>query len=183
MPASDIKKEKLPYKLRFSIFPGEEYAQYIFDRGVMLATDLGLVGNPQRVSRLHVTLHDMGGYDEFPQDRFDACVKAGDAFQATRLKPFDVEFGEAATLGSNFAIFGDPDSELARLQQDLGKAIKSFGLRPSSMVNPFITLLYNRVRIPKQEILPIEWRVEEFVLIKSYVGKGHHEFLKRWKLR
>jgi 2'-5' RNA ligase len=48
---------------------------------------------------------------------------------------------------------------------------------------PHVTLLYDDRMVPEQAVEPISWRVREFVLTHSLLGKTQHVELGRWPLR
>ncbi len=141
----------------------------------------GLRGKAFPAHRLHVTLHDLGGYHVVPHGMVVAANAAGDAV----AKPgFEIVFDRAASFaGGAFVLYGSNGVEqLATFRQDLGVAMMNAGLRPTSSLTPHMTLLHDQQRIAEHPVEPVRWNAREFALVKSHVGKGVHEILGRWTL-
>jgi len=71
------------------------------------------------------------------------------------------------------------------LKNAIGEALfrHGFGWDKSSL-SPHVTLYYaNEVAPPEGLGEPIDWDVNEFVLIRSHVGKHRHDVIGRWPLR
>jgi 2'-5' RNA ligase len=49
--------------------------------------------------------------------------------------------------------------------------------------SPHVTLLYGGQPMPEIPVDTVSWRVKEFVLIDSFVGRNRHVELGRWRLR
>lgn len=174
---------RAPYSLFFSIFPQAGAANAIAIQGAHLAREHGLVGQPLLAHRLHVTLHDLGGYAELPPDIVKTAREAGDAVVA---RAFDVVFDHAMSFPSSgtFVLCGGAGAaQLAAFRQSVGLAMGNAGLLVKRSFTPHMTVLYDRHPIAEHAIEPITWTAKEFVLINSHVGKGVHEVLGRWSLR
>ena len=177
------KGERAPYSLFFSIFPTSGDAQRIASLAASLQQMHGLTGRPLLQHRLHVTLHDVGGYTELPTDIVSTAKRAADTLA---LPAFEVMFDHALSFpGSGTYVLGggagcDP---LAEFHKSLGAAMKDQGLRAKNGFTPHMTLLYDRHPVAQHPIEPLRWRVKEFVLILSHVGKGQYDLLGRWPLR
>ena len=174
---------RAPYSLFFSIFPQADAAKVIAIQGACLAREHGLVGQPLLAHRLHVTLHDLGGYAELPPDIVKTAREAGDAVAA---RVFDVVFDRAMSFPSSgtYVLCGGAGvAQLAALRQSLGLAMGYAGLLVKRSFTPHMTVLYDRHPIAEHAIEPITWTAKEFVLINSHVGQGVHEVLGRWSLR
>lgn len=174
---------RAPYNLFFSIFPEADAAKAIAIQAAHLRRAHGLVGQALPVHRLHVTLHDLGGYAELPPDVVKTARAAGDAAAAPA---FDVVFDRAMSFpssGTYVLCGGAGAAQLAAFRQSLGLAMGQTGLLVKRSFTPHMTVLYDRHPIAEHAIEPITWTAKEFVLIKSHVGKGVHEVLGRWSLR
>ncbi len=72
------------------------------------------------------------------------------------------------------------------LRTALGAALKQAGLggavHEADDFKPHVTLLRDAVRAKPVKIAPISWRVQDFVLIHSLLGKTTHIHLGRWPL-
>ncbi len=181
--AAKFRRRRAPYTLFFSIFPQADAAKVIAIRGAFLGREHGLVGQPLLARRLHVTLHDLGGYAELPADIVKTARAAGDAVAA---RVFDVVFDRAMSFPSSatYVLCGGAGTEqLSAFRHSLGLQMGKAGLLVKRSFTPHMTVLYDRHPIAEHTIEPITWTAKEFVLINSHVGKGVHEVLGRWSLR
>ena len=173
---------RAPYNLFFSIFPDAEAAHAIAIQAAHLGRTHGLASQPLLAHRLHVTLHDLGGYAELPPDMVKTARAAGDAVAA---HAFDVVFDRAMSFpssGTYVLCGGAGTAQLAVFRLSLGQAMGDAGLPVKRSFTPHMTVLYDRHPIAEHAIEPISWTAKEFVLINSHVGKGVHEVLGRWSL-
>jgi len=145
----------------------------------------GLSGREIGPDRLHITLHDLGGFDEPSTDFIDAL-----AFIAAAIStpPFEVMFDQAQSFPRPL---GDPPlvlsssgelAGLAALRRELGLALANAGIWHQETRTPHMTLLYDSRAVRKQAIEPVTWIATEFVLVKSLVGKSVHKRLGAWPL-
>ncbi|MDO8251126.1 MAG: 2'-5' RNA ligase family protein [Rhodoferax sp.] len=181
--AAKFSRGRPPYTLFFSIFPEADAAKAIAIQGAHLGRAHGLVSQPLPAHRLHVTLHDLGGYAELPPDIVKTAREAGDAVAA---RAFDVVFDRAMSFpssGTYVLCGGAGAAQLAAFRQSLGLAMGHAGLLVKRSFTPHMTVLYDRHPIAEHAIEPITWTAKEFVLINSHVGKGVHEVLGCWSLR
>jgi 2'-5' RNA ligase len=83
-----------------------------------------------------------------------------------------------------FVLLGSDNApSLAGLQADLGARLAAAGLmRPGRAFVPHLTLLYDAQKIEPRPIEPIGWKVREFVLIHSLLGRTQYRVLGRWPL-
>ena len=68
---------RAPYSLFFAIFPPTEEARAIARQCTHLGRERGLESKPLSAHRLHVTLHDLGGYTVVPHHLVNAALQAG----------------------------------------------------------------------------------------------------------
>jgi 2'-5' RNA ligase len=174
-------------RLFFAIFPDERAARHIAQLAQGLRAHHGMKGKPLATQRFHVSLHHVGDYAGLPADVASA---ARDVASAVAPPPFTVAFTSAASFR------GRPDNQplvlrgddgvvgLLSLQQHLGRAMARAGLgRTSPHYTPHVTLMYGDRAIDEQTVGPIVWRVEEFVLVHSLLGRSHYVPLARFPLR
>lgn len=177
------RKEKLPFSVFFSIFLPSEFAKPIAEQVAGFGREHGLVGKPLLPHRLHITLHDLGNFEEVPADLVTLALAAGGAMAASG---FDVTFDHAMSFASSgtYVVCGDAagTAALVTFREALGAAMADAGLKVKKSFTPHMTVAYDRHRIAKHDIEPITWTATEFKLIKSHVGKGIHETLGRWPL-
>lgn len=178
------RKTPLPHSLFFAIFPEPGDAAAIAARGEQFNGMHSLKGTLTEAHRLHVTLHDLGGYETVPRRKVQAALEAA---AAVAPPSFDVVFDQAMTYANAkaFVLCGDDGARgiaaLADFRQSLGEALADAGLRPDRSFTPHMTLAYTRRKIEKHAIEPSRWRASSFALIDSHVGEGVHEVLGRWQ--
>jgi RNA 2',3'-cyclic 3'-phosphodiesterase len=193
MPAPLAQSEKeLPYQQRapntlfFAIFPDSTSAARITKLAFSLRDAHSLSGALVKASRLHVTLHDLGGYASLPRDIVDSAIKAA---TAVSMPSFDIVFDRALSFsrrpGNKAFVLRSAESNaaLAAFRQSLGVAMMNVGLRATRSFTPHMTLLYDRQGVVEQAIEPLAWTANEFALVYSHVGEGVHESLGRWPLQ
>ena len=134
---------------------------------------------------MHVSLNAIGKYADFPED----IVFAVSAAMATvKAMPFEVTFDRVMHFASaNAVVLGNAvrSEEMMDLHVQLAKEMWAVGLtftyNPRFM--PHMTLLYDDEPVPEHMLAePVRWIAREFVLIRSLVGKGEHEYIDRWPL-
>jgi RNA 2',3'-cyclic 3'-phosphodiesterase len=78
----------------------------------------------------------------------------------------------------------EPGSNCAlhRLQQRLRASLAQQRLLAERGFTPHITLLYDVNKISRRSVAPIQWRVNEFLLVHSHFGETRHETIRRWIL-
>lgn len=186
-PAASVHKaggDKGPhqYSLFFSLFPATADATGIASIAGRLLREQGITSKPLLPHRLHVTLHDLGNYDEVPQELIDAAIRAGNALACAG---FEVAFDRALSYPSSktYVLSGrEGCRELTAFRGELGEALQSEGLKVKRSFTPHMTLTYDRKVVAEHAIEPVRWTAREFVLIRSHVGKGIYDLLGRWPL-
>jgi len=146
--------------------------------------------NASRVSseRYHLTLHHLGQFQEVRPDRVAKAIAAANKVQA---QAFDVVFDQFMCFDSRtgrFPCVVTSENELPQLK-NFWQLLKNnllavkLGDKLNSSFKPHATLLYNRQALAETyPVTPIRWRVNDFVLIESLVGKSTHIELGRWPL-
>jgi RNA 2',3'-cyclic 3'-phosphodiesterase len=147
----------------------------------------GLIGRPIGPDRLHVSLHPIRVYEAQPED---ALAIARVTAATVTAPPFELTFDQALSYRRNqeskaFVLSASKERHLEtlkRLHQQLGSALRASGCPVEKSFTPHMTLLYDRQLVPERRVNPVSWRVNEFVLIHSFVGLSHYEILGSWRL-
>lgn len=72
----------------------------------------------------------------------------------------------------------------AQFRQTLSFALRKTDLgKWSAAFPPHLTLLYDKVLPDDQDIEPIAWTAQAFVVLRIVVGRTRHDVLGRWPLR
>jgi 2'-5' RNA ligase len=140
----------------------------------------GLTGAPVKPENLHVTLFPLGEYCGSPDGLIPAVSSIAQSICAA---PFDASFNMAMSFHLRLVLCGtDGVVPIAALQRQFGQ---KFGhiIKGGTQKTPHITLLYADKAIEKQPVEPVRWKVDEFVLIHSLIGKATHQIAGRWPLR
>ncbi|MBO9662566.1 2'-5' RNA ligase family protein [Dokdonella sp.] len=175
-------------RLFLAVYPDAAAAERIAALAQTLRERHGLRGRPLAAERLHVTLHHLGDYVDVPGD---VVRMAGAAAERVEASPFEVGFDRAESFAARsgkkpFVLLGEHGiAHLAELQRALGEALRASGLARwvAPRFTPHVTLLYDDAAIAAQPVEPVRWRVEEFVLVHSLLGRSQHTPLARWRLR
>ena len=77
---------------------------------------------------------------------------------------------------------GEGVKTLIAFQQALALKMAGEGLKPDKQFLPHVTLLYDGQVVPTQDIAPIHWTVDRFVLVQSKLGQTQHIVLQAWDL-
>ncbi len=174
-------------RLFFAIFPSEDAAERIAQLAQQLRAKHGLKGKLLATGRFHVTLHHLGDFVGLPQGIVAAACGAA---ASVAMPPFEVTFDRAMSFNrpSNrpFVLRGGAGlAALMPFQQALNTALNHAGLgggKANAHFTPHVTLLYDDRDVAEQAIEPITWTVNEFVLVRSLIGKTLHIQLARWPL-
>lgn len=175
-------------RLFFALFPDEAAAARIAALGDRLRGAHGLRGRVLAAERLHVTLHHLGDYAGVPASIVSA---AGDAARAIEAAPFDAVFDHAGSFAGParsrpLVLRGEGGvAAIAGLQARLGEAMRRHGLarHVDAGFVPHLTLLYDERTIDMQPIEPAGWRVRDFALVHSLLGRSTYRVLGRWPLQ
>ena len=175
-------------RLFFAVFPDAMTASGIAALATGLRRQHALHGQPLHVDRLHVTLHHLGDYAGLPADVLAAANAAAGSVDAGA---FDAAFDSAASFPARgraapFVLLGgEALAPLHAFQRQLGERMAACGLARlvERRFTPHVTLLYDRRNVALQDVPPITWRVREFVLVHSLLGRTEHRVLGRWVLR
>jgi len=172
-------------RLMFLLYPDAATAEHIAVEARRLKEALGLRGQPLLTDRFHITLHHLGDYVGLPNDMVTKGKMAGGTLKAA---PFEVSFDKAVSFanrpGNNpFTLQGGEGvAALIEFQKALGLKMAGAALKPDKQFLPHITLLYDGQVVPAQDIAPIRWTVDRFVLVQSKLGQTQHIVLQEWLL-
>jgi 2'-5' RNA ligase len=177
-----------PVRLFFSIFPDAAAAAHIAQVAEDLRCRHKLENQPLLTARFHCSLC---GFDRCASASLNVRAKACEAAALVTAPPFRVSFNCAKSFSSSagnhpLVLTGDDGVVgLTMLYASLCTALRVVGFRPAaiSAFTPHITLLYADRRLDEQEVEPITWTVQEFVLVLSLIGRTKHVPLDRWALR
>lgn len=173
-------------RLFFAVMPPPELAQRIAVLAGALRERLGLRGVVRPTTHLHVTLHHLGDFAGVPQRRVeDACAAAAGVTTAPFEACFDRVGSFAGRAGGRPIVLQAATSTggLADLHADLGRRLAAAGLaRRDRAFVPHLTLLYDTHMVALQAVEPLAWRVREFLLIHSLLGRKKYRVLGRWPL-
>jgi len=175
------------HRIFLATLPGGETVARIHALAEELKAKHGFTGNLILPEHLHVTLFHLGDWAALPEE---IVVLAGLAGSQVRVPEFDVAFGRAESLRNStgvypFVLTGDKQAAAWKeLHEGLRVALTDAGLGGATKGEflPHVTLTYDKVRVRPHAIEPIAWRVKDFVLIHSELGKTTHNQLGRWPL-
>lgn len=146
-------------------------------------------GRPIAGAKLHCTLCNLGDFAGMP-DTLIARASAVAKQLAGATPPFVASFDTAQTFVNRarnrpFVLTGgDGVIGVAALYRNLNSALHKAGIpgNPASYT-PHVTLLYDDVTAPPQEVAPVEWTVREFVLLHSHIGQARpYSVLARFRM-
>ena len=175
-------------RLFLAIFPDHDTAGQLAELAARECARHGLQGKPLSGERFHVTLFHLGDWAGLRHDVVAAATQA-----ATRAKaaPFDVSFDQIASFRGGreklpFVLKAESvgNAELRAFHVTLGGLLREAGLGQGTAASfePHVTLAYDARVIATEAVAPISWRVREFVLVHSLLGKTRHIPLGRWLL-
>jgi RNA 2',3'-cyclic 3'-phosphodiesterase len=182
------------HRLLFVALPDESTARHISSIARDLKRKHRLHGDLLPSKRLHVSLFHVSDYYQFPHDIAD---RAKEGASGLVLPPIEIVLDRVMSFSGAQVYPPREDSyalvllasqgatELAMLRKALALAMMKAGIRPrySLHFKPHLTLLYDRRHRIMEDVEPIRWTVNEFVLIDSLVGKGRYKELGRWPLK
>jgi len=128
------------------------------------------------LERFHTTLLPLGDGRDISCEYLDLLHRALSSLCA---EPFPIAFDK---LNRN-ALVGTKMRELRAFQRRLVRCLIAFGIPiPAYRFAPHLSLAYGATPDRRIAIPPINWLVEEYLLIRSIHGEGRHEVLDRWPL-
>lgn len=182
------RDDSVPHKRRvfFCLHPDEAAAARIEQLIPRLQAAHGLQGNPIARERLHVTVDFLGDYKVLPPYLLSA---AGKAVAGVCSSAFDIRFDRVVSFRGRprhhplVLLASDGAAEVVALHQVIEAALLQVGVR-SRQEPPLahVTLSYTAGRIAELPVEPIMWRVQQFSLIESLVGRSRHIVHGTWAL-
>lgn len=175
-------------RIFFACVPDDETAAHITTLAETIKTARKFEGTLIKPEHLHVTLFHLGDWQVLPAEIVALASKAA---AEVRLAPFDVVFDRTESFRNTtgiypFVLTGEKHiAAWTPLHNALGDALKRAGLGGATkgQFTPHVTLLRDALRAPPSPVVPISWKVRDFVLIHSLLGKTTHIHLGRWPLR
>lgn len=174
-------------RLFLAVFPDGETAVQLSELAAVQCARHGLRGKPLAAARFHVTLFHLGDWAGLREDVVNAATRAAARMRAA---PFEVTFDRVASFDGRrdklpFVLRADGgNAALRAFHADLGARLGEEGLRlpATTGFEPHVTLAYDARKVAAESVAPVVWRVEEFVLIHSLLGKTRHLRLGSWVL-
>lgn len=188
-PAAPTPLGERTHRLFFAIFPDLAAQPHLTRLAEFWREKHQMHRAPLAPHRFHVTLHFLGDFFELPPPLLEA---AGNAAQQIARPAFEVTFDRAESFPRRtetrpFVLRGgDGLAGLVEFQHALGEALRATGLGGciAPTFKPHLTLLYDEQFVAvSHPVEPVRWRVREFALIHSVLGKTEHVRLGRWSLR
>lgn len=181
-----LGEERPSERLFFAVMPDAATADTIATLAQSLL-DAGVVhGKPLLRERLHVTLHHLGDYAGLPPSLLARARQAGERLS---MAPFEVRFDRVGTFGGRgrqlpCVLRGEEGvRELCLLQRTLARRLAEQGIHGDTRFTPHVTLLYSEAALALQRIEPVQWRADELLLIRSFLGQTRYQIEGRWALR
>lgn len=172
----------------FALSPDPEVRDQLSQVADDLRKNNGVDGSWIGRERYHLTLHHLG---QFPDVRSDLVSRALTAASKIQARSFDIQLDQFLSFDSKTGKFPcvlgsvAESPELKNFWQLLKNNLFAvrLGEHLSNNFKAHTTLLYSRQPVDELALAnPIHWRVRDFVLIESLVGKSEHIELGRWPL-
>jgi 2'-5' RNA ligase len=168
-----------------AFLPDWEKAAEMITCGRELRERYGMSFKLRPQDHLHVTLHHIGSYhyhglplmvveDAKRKCEMVAAKARPFEFKVDRVKSFRDDGGPLVLASRQV----DPDAH--ELHQSVQETFEKRAAPDGGILH--VTLGYTKKAIVEEVIAPIQWTVNEVVLIHSLVGKSQYKFLGRWPL-
>ena len=174
-----------PKRLFFALWPGSDIRAQTAATAKTLFARHSLTGRRSGPRLYHLTLFFLG-------DKVPATTEAAARKLAARIDapPFRLRLDQAGSFPNpEIPIWlgaSAPPAELKHLDQSLRTTLRVLPLARQPSFKPHLTIMRNASEpLHDEPVEPIEWWVDEFVLIQSFVmpGSVHYEVLERFPLR
>lgn len=173
-------------RIFFACVPDETTAARVHALAKQVKRNKSFQANLILPEHLHVTLFHLGDWPSLPEEIVNL---ASGAASGINVAAFDGAFGRAESFRNStgvypFVLTSDP-VQWHNLHEALGNALRDAGLGAATHgdFKPHMTLTYDPQRVKPFSIDPIVWKVKDFVLIHSVLGKTTHIHLGRWLLQ
>lgn len=171
--------QPVQYRLFFALKPNPLVARQTDHFAATLAPGVRRIA-PERQ---HVTLALADDRADYPYALVKMLLRTATAIQAD---PFDLPL-DRLSYGTGSVALAPSRSipPMRALHQAVATAMTRAGaaLRADWKFSPHQTLFYTKQAPKQRPVAGFCWRVEEFVLICSHVGRTRHDILGRWPLR
>lgn len=173
----------------FALLPDDDARVAIAAIGERFRKSHRAIGSPVGADSLHLPLCPKGKPERLCQPLEAALLEAGGA---VRSAGFTLTLDSAMRFSARdgqfpFVLCADGNSTKSALQ--LRKAIAAEQARVGVQVGgvssylPHVVLLEGHaIEVIEESITPIQWKVREFVLIRSFFGQSRHHVIGRWPL-
>lgn len=174
-----------PKRLFFALWPGGDIRAQAAATAKTLFARHSLTGRRSGPRLYHLTLFFLG-------DKVAATTETAARKLAARIDapPFRLRLDQAGSFPNAEIVIwlgpSAPPAELKHLDQALRATLKVLPVPRQPGYKPHLTIMRNANEALRNEpVEPIEWWVDEFVLIQSFVmpGSVHYEVLERFPLR
>ena len=148
--------------------------------GCALRDEHGLRGTPILPRHIHSTPWPLG--DDFAPPSTALIATLTTRANRVSMPPFRVSFDHAESFTGGALVLRGEEGVigLELLYENLSAALC---MRRMRTFVPHVTLLRDKRRlVPSLPVEPIEWKVTEFVLVHSLLGKTTHRVLARFPL-
>lgn len=170
----------------FALRPDADAAQAALRLAGQVCRRHRLSARPCDPERLHVSLITVeSAHGPRKGDTETALRIAGNI----EFKAFSVGFDRICTFhcGDRNAIVlrcREGAADVSALRNELRHDLSRVGFRRGPKhISPHLTLFWTKRHVPDMRLQrPIGWRVEDFVLVRSLVGRGRHVDLGKWSL-
>jgi len=171
-----------PINLFFALRPPDAVSPEIEALGARLQRAHRLRGARIARERLHNTLAAVEGHRALP----DTIARARSAAALVRHQPFTVRFDWTESFDAHRDrypfVLRSGLMPLSDFRQALCGEMARAGLAAPRAYTPHITLLWGDRAVEAYPIAPVVWRVTEFVLVLSLVGRSRHILIDHWQL-
>ena len=163
------------------IMPDDSIKELIASLYTDLRARHQLRASPRPKENLHITLQRLPHLNH----EIELAQKACEAI-SHRVAPFPVQLGQVMSFKNSdaFVLTKDqnPDRDITFFQRFLEAELLRQGVQiEKENFTPHVTLAYGP-KVAPQNVKPIGWIVDHFVLVHSHSGKSHYEILGYWPL-
>jgi 2'-5' RNA ligase len=173
------KSERRTDRLFFATFPPASAAEACRVAARQIQQQQRASGNIIAAERLHISLFFVGDFSKLPEVIVE---RAKQAAAQVRVPPFEIELNRAHRFSGSRACVLLPNhgiEPLAALHHALWENLIHQGIADDrrTAFTPHLTLFYPPEPVRDTTIQPIAWKVQNFALIHSLIGKGVYRTL------
>lgn len=173
-------------RLFFAILPDDDSRRAIARAAEGLRQRGTIRGQWVDPGRYHLTLHFLGNHAGLPPD---LIARAAAAAGRVSTKSFELTLDHMGGFPGRKppGVLRCPDGPVPvqGLWSDLRHELvqSGFGGEIEAGFSPHVTLLYSEEKkLEREPITPIRWRVLQFVLMQSLIGRHDYRVLGEWRL-